>query len=563
MQGHLRGLLGAAGLALALVVQGCGGGGGGTAPTAINAAPTPVVVAPPAVPTQVTVTGQATFEFVPINPLTGALNYAATVDRPARGVTVQALSNGAVLASAIANEQGNFSITLPVNTGYFLRMRAEVMTSTGPAGSVIASISVKDNTSQNALWVVDGAPSQSGTGNARNSISAGSGWNGLSYTLGARAAGPFAALDTAYSTFKFLLQTDATLRFPPLTLFWSPNNTTARSPTDDLTSGEIGTTFFQSVILNGQTVRSIYVLGRQDDDTDEYDSALISHELGHYLQSAFSSDHSMGGSHAKGDKLDMTLAFAEGWATALSSMARGNADYFDSFGVRQSRGFTFSVLTLPTDSQRGWYREDTVYSSIYAVFQAHGFAPIWQAFTGPMAKTQQALATLFSFAEAVRSAGNIAVSATVNRILAAQNMFTGSTADAFGQNESNNGASAGNLPVYTPLTLNVAAPVCFHYDNKTNKDVNKLGMVKYFRLNLSAAQAGSRTVVANFSVGRDIDFEVFQNRNVAISATVDSQGLTSETANGTLSAGDVIIRVSDFVTTNAPVAPFCATITVR
>ena len=244
MQGKLRSLGAMAWLALALLAQGCGGGGGAAPAVAAAITPPvtttpPVVVAPPVVPTQVTVSGQATYELVPINQFNGSLNYAAIVDRPARGVTVQAISSGAVLANAITNEQGNFVITLPVNTPYFLRMRAEIINSTGPAGAVNAAVSVKDNTAQDALWVVDGAVAQSGTANSSNSISAGSGWNGSSYTFGARAAGPFAALDTVYALFKYLVQTDAALRFPPLTLFWSPNNTTARSTTNDLTTGLI------------------------------------------------------------------------------------------------------------------------------------------------------------------------------------------------------------------------------------------------------------------------------------------------------------------------------------
>ncbi len=565
MQAPSRSFSAVALLALALIMQGCGGGSG-AAPSGISSVTPPVVVPPPATPTQVSVTGQATYELVPTNPFTGGLNYAAIADRPARGVTIQAISGGNVLASAVSNDQGNFTITLPINTSYFLRMRAEVVSSSGPAGTVLAAISVKDNTAQDALWVVDGAQAQSGTANTSNSISAGSGWNGSRYNSGARAAGPFAALDTVYATFKYLVQTDPAIRFPPLTLFWSPNNTTARSPTDDLTTGEIGGTFFLESVRNGETSRAIYLLGRQDDDTDEYDSALIAHEVGHYLQSAFSKDHSLGGSHSDSDKLDMTVAFSEGWATAWSSMARGNPEYFDSFGVRQARGFTFSVLTVPNDSERGWYREDSVYAGIYALFQGHGFAPIWAALTGPMAKTQQALATIFSFADAIRSAGsagNAAVSASLNQILAGQNIFAGSAADAFGQGETNNGARASNLPVYAQLAFNVAAPVCFFNDNKTDKSINKLGMVRYFRIPLSAAQAGLRTVTANFANGRDLDFEVFQNRAIVASATEDSQGLTSETVAVSLSAGEVIIRVNDFVTTNAPLAPNCATITLR
>ena len=555
-------------LVLALVAQGCGGGGPGSSATSpASLAPTPVVppvisvpVTPPALPNQVTLSGQASYESVPGNQFTGALNYAAAVNKPARGITVQAISAGAVLASTAADDQGKFALNLPLNTSYFLRMRAEVVNAPGSASW---AVSVKDNTAQDALWVVDGASAQSGTANSTVSVTAGSGWNGSSYTPGARGAGPFAALDAVYTTFKYLLQTDPTLRLPPLSLFWSPNNTTALSPSEDYSTGEIGGTFFLESARNGDISRAIYLLGRQDDDTDEYDSALIAHEVGHYLQSAFSVDHSLGGSHSDPDKLDMTVAFSEGWATAWSSMARASPLYLDSYGIRQASGFAFSVLDVPADSERGWYREDSVYSSLYALFQAHGFAPIWQAITGPLAKTQQALATIFSFADAVRSAGNAPVNASLNRILSAQNIFAGPTADGFGQNETNNGASAGNLPVYATLTLNAAAPVCFINDNKTGKSVNKLGMVRYFRTTLSAAQAGLRTVTVNFANGRDLDFEVFQNRSIVASATADSQGLTRESTSVTLGAGEVIIRVSDFVTTNLPVASFCATITIR
>ena len=65
------------------------------------------------------------------------------------------------------------------------------------------------------------------------------------------------------------------------------------------------------------------------------------------------------------------------------------------------------------------------------------------------------------------------------------------------------------------------------------------------------------------SLGRDVDFEVFQNRDLVASAGADSQGQASESVSVNLNAGEVIIRVSDFVTTNAPVAPLCATVTIR
>ncbi len=558
-------------VSVVLLGQGCGGGGSSapaniaTAPAATQPVATPVPPAPttpPAVPVpanSVIISGKATFESVPARD-NGALNYAAIVDRPARGATIQALSGSTVLASTSVDEQGSFSMTLPINTSYFLRLRAELISTVGPATWTAA---VKDNTSGNALWVVDGQTSSSGTSNASRSVSAGSGWNGSSYTPGARAAGPFAILDTIYTSFKFITRTQPTVNFPPLDVFWSPNNTSAGSSTNDPATGELGGTFFLEKTVNGVLTRSIYVLGQENDDTDEYDSALVGHEIGHYVQSAFSSDHSLGGSHSRVNRLDMTLAFSEGWGTAWSSMMRGNPIYADSFGLGQSRGFMFSVLSVPTDADRGWYREDSVFSALYALFASHGFAPIWQTLTGPMLKSQDALATVFSFADGLRSAGNAAVTTTLNSVFSAQRIYTGSGADQWGAGETNNGGSADNLPLYSLLAFNTATPVCFSNENQVGTSRNKLGMVKYFRIKLSAAQAGLRTVTANFQTGRDLDFEVLQNRVLVLAAGKDSLGEASESASGNLSAGEVVIRVSDFITTAPPVSPNCATLTIR
>lgn len=562
MQSNLMMPLKLAVLVCALIVQGCGGGAGdvtGAAP--IAAPPVPQVQNPPPVTiATVLVTGTATFASVPNKALNGALDFAAVVDKPVRAATVQAISGSTVLASAVTNDQGIYALTLPANTAYFLRLRAEMINSTGPAKW---NVSVKDNTAAGALWVVDSAIASSGNANSSRSIAAGSGWNGSRYVSGARAAGPFAILDTIYSGIKLVSSVQPTANFPLLGVFWSPANNTARSPTNDYATGEIGVTFFLETLQAASVTRVIYVLGKEDDDTDEYDSSVVGHEFGHYLQSAFSNDHSTGGSHGSLSKLDMTVAFSEGWGTAWSSMMRGTPIYSDSFGVAQAGGANFSLLTIPTDAARGWYREDSIDSGLYALFLGHGFLPIWSALSGPMASTQDALGSIFSFADAVRSAKNAAVTSALDRILSAQNIFTGAGADQWGTGETNNGGNSGNLPIYTTLALNTPTPVCFINDNLVGTSKNKLGILKYFRINLAPGQAGLRTVTANFRVGRDIDFSVYQGRKAVVEAFADSLGTSSESATAVLLAGEVIIRVSDFITTSPPVAPGCATITIR
>ncbi len=546
-------------LACALIVQGCGGGGGGVSvvtPPATSPTPNPGQVTP----ATVLVTGTATYAFVPNKASNGALDFAAAVDKPVRGATLQAISGTTVLGTTVTNEQGSYSLTLPINTAYFLRLRAELINTSGAAKW---NVSVKDNTADGALWVVDSAVASSGNVNSSRSIAAGSGWNGSRYAAIGRAAGPFAILDTIFSGIKLVSSVQPTATFPLLDVFWSPGNNTARTTSNDYSTGEIGVTFFLETIQSASVSRVIYVLGKEDDDTDEYDSSVVGHEFGHYLQSAFSNDHSIGGSHGSLSKLDMTLAFSEGWGTAWSSMMRGTPIYADSFGVAQASGFTFSLVTTPSDPARGWYREDSIDSGLYALYSGQGFLPIWTALSGPMASSQNALGSIFSFADAVRSAGNAAVTTALNRILAAQNIFTGVGADQWGTGETNNGGNSGNLPIYTTLALNIPTPVCFINDNQVGSSKNKLGMLKYFRIGLTPGQAGVRTVTANFGVGRDLDFTVYQSRKVVVQAVADSLGTTSESANVSLNAGEVVIRVNDFITTSPPAAPNCATITIR
>ncbi len=75
---------------------------------------------------------------------------------------------------------------------------------------------------------------------------------------------------------------------------------------------------------------TVYLLGL-DTDNDALDDAVILHELGHFLMNKFSSDDSPGGAH-DGRPVDPRLAYAEGWATAFSSMVRKDPLYYDTRG---------------------------------------------------------------------------------------------------------------------------------------------------------------------------------------------------------------------------------------
>ena len=124
---------------LAGPLVGCGGGGGASAD--------------PAPPPSPSVSGVITFDRVPI--AGDALDYAATEAAPARGVTVQALADGVVLAATVTDDAGRYALTVPAATASItIRALAEMRRSGTPAWIY----RVVDNTAADALFVLEGQP---------------------------------------------------------------------------------------------------------------------------------------------------------------------------------------------------------------------------------------------------------------------------------------------------------------------------------------------------------------------------------------------------------------------
>ena len=72
----------------------------------------------------------------------------------------------------------------------------------------------------------------------------------------------------------------------------------------------------------------IYVLGG-DDDTDEYDTPVLLHEYGHYLEYYLSRSDSPGGDH-DGSKTDPRLAWGEGYGTYVGCAIGDSPIYVDT-----------------------------------------------------------------------------------------------------------------------------------------------------------------------------------------------------------------------------------------
>src|SRR6185295_4104291 len=317
----------------------------------------------PAAGPDATVSGTVTFDLVPTANIGGTwqLDYANTHSAPARGVTVQILRSGSVVASTTTDDTGKYSLTTPSNQNIVVRARAEMIRTGAPGWA----LRVTDNTQGDGLYVQDSTTFLLGASGATQDLHAASGWTGSSYNAATRDAAPFAILDTVYAAMQFVLAAEPGLTFPTLTIHWSPNNVPTVSATGPLAStGQLGGSLYSSG--NG-----IFLLGAQDTNTDEFDRSVITALWGQYLLDAFGRDDSVRGPHAQGDQLDLRVAFRQGWGNALSGMVAGNSIYVDTQGSHQAQSVAFDLEgDAAANPAPGWFSERSVQELIYNLYDS-------------------------------------------------------------------------------------------------------------------------------------------------------------------------------------------------
>ena len=468
----------AAGRAVAVVacllLTGCGGGGDGSPAPAPAPDPTPG-------PGQVTISGTVTYDFVPHRPA-GGLDYGLGEPRPARFVTAQFVDGTDVLAATQTDANGDYSLSVLTNQPGFIRVRAESVSVGAPAWN----FNIRDNTDRGALYTLDGAVASSGTADSVRDLHAGSGWTGAGYG-DARAAAPFAILDSLYEAVEFLAAADPGIELPLLWVHWSPNNrpTLGLDGNRSLATGEIGTSFYLSNPQNG--AKGIYLLGAEDSDTEEYDPHVILHEFAHYLEREIGRSDSIGGAHSLSDHLDMRLAFSEGWATAFAALALGDPNYRDSVGDSQQAAFLIDVESGP-GSTSGWYSERSVLQIVYDLVDSGPdvndgliipFSDVWSVMTGA-ATTTPALTSIFSFLNAV---GNARPGDRPLIDLLAATQSIDPVANDYGDGETNDAGSPDVIPIYTGLTVNtVPVSLCSTDEFRTATGwKNRLATRRYIR----------------------------------------------------------------------------------
>jgi len=271
-----------------LVTTGCGDEEKPT-PTPGGTSPTPRL------------SGKLRYESVPYDHSSNGLDYANIVSHPIRGARVLLLdaANDAILAETASSKDGTYAFDWTGSPSVKIWVHAET---TEP------HIVIADNTTQNAKYVLESAEIVA-DGPQTLDMLASTGWTGNSYG-NERQSAPFVILDAAYSAARrFIDEALPAPVFPKLEINWSVEN---RPEDGDVNAGQIGTSHWDG--------NEIYVLGKADVDTDEFDTHVIVHEWGHSYEDFMSRSDSQGGSHGFGDVLDPRLAFSEGFCTALSAM---------------------------------------------------------------------------------------------------------------------------------------------------------------------------------------------------------------------------------------------------
>ena len=506
--------------------------GGGT--TGLTTTPTPTPTPPPTSST-VTISGTISYEYVPISSTGTGLNYNAISQRPARGVEVEVVDgSGTVLGTAFTLATGAYSFSVPSNTDVRIRAKARTVESTVATWN----FEVVDNTNSNALYTLQGALTSSGSNNSTRNLVATTGWGGASYT-GARNAAPFAILDAIYSTMQTIATAQPGILFPTGRVFWSINN---RSADGDITIGEIGTTSYTRIA----GTPTILVLGNENNDTDEFDSHVIVHEFGHYLQDQLSRDDSLGGSHSGSIRLDPRVAFSEGLATAFSGIFLNDAIYTDSFGNAQSLHFEINIES-PSTTFPGWFSEATILGLVYDIADpaneasdniAFGFIPIVETLSGVSFKNTPSSTTVFVFLNALRTHPSVNATALDAHLVPLNIDGVGE----YGTGETHDGAIPSSLPVFKTVTVGgPAIQICSVDDAGT---YNRLGNRALIHLSLGIA--GTHTLTMTRTSGdanRNPDFNIYAFGNFI--ARSDSTVVDSETRIVSLSANEYIIDAYD------------------
>ncbi len=477
--------------------------------------------------------GQLQYESVPYDQPNDGLDYSKITSRPIRGARVLLLdtANDAILEETTSTNDGTYSFDWTGSPTVKLWVYAE---------TVVPGIVITDNTDQNATYVLESAEIVA-DGPKTLDILASSGWTGNSYGK-PRQSAPFTILDAAYTAAKrFLDEGKPAPVFPKLEINWSVEN---RPEDGNLNFGQIGTSFWDG--------SEIYILGKADVDTDEFDTHAIVHEWGHSFEQFISRSDSQGGNHGFGDVLDPRLAFSEGFCNALSGIILDpDTVYTDSSGVQQSDGFWDDVDNNDTSAgiKPGWYSETTVQNIVFDLYDsdkngveafdqvALGIPGIYAAVVGDF-KTTPALTMLFPFVSALKK-NHASAAGAIDTLVTHHGSGGGfgidPIKDDWGTNETHGGDEPNAIPVYVGMNIGDSKALTL----TGGLDWALLGQNRFLRFTGNGASVNVSTTSAD-----DVDIYVYRRGTEVANASTTSG---NESAKFSTTAGDeYVINVQGY-----------------
>jgi len=518
----------------------CGNTGSSEKPTPTDN-PTPTECSESTTQKDVVLSGMVTYDFVPFGDgLNSGLDYDNMSRKKVRGVVVDVIDDrGYLLSTTTTDGNGKYSMKV---TGTCVKVRVSAkLKKKVHSGQASWNFQVKDNTNNDALYVMEGRLASLGTnGKQTRNLNASSGWDGRSYAS-TRVAAPFAILDVVYDAVQMVkgAQSDAT--FAPLNIFWSKHNV-ATSGNKRL--GQIITSHFDGT--------GLYILGAENSDTDEYDRAIIAHEWGHYYEANFSRADSKGGSHGKGDMLDIRLAFGEGFGTAIGCMINKNPLYIDSYGSRQTQSFGANVEAKTASSDNpGWFSEASVYRILYDIYDAHddtgdtlslGFAPMHKVLIDAQ-KNTNAFTSIFSFITALK-AQNPEYEYEIDAITANENIAP--ITDIYGTGRRNRATQNAN-PLYANLVVGSSVDIVRDYSAHATDPKGTLGAYNFLKFTIPSEGEYTFTIREVKGSGRvdpnlDPDFFIYKGSSIEPIAEAVAERAT-DSLTTTLSAGTYRMEV--------------------
>ncbi len=484
----------------------------------------------------ITLSGVITFDFIPINQITNGLNYLLISERSVKEVEVQLLdASDNLLQTTRTDNQGQYNFTVSANTDVRVRVLAKLVGAEG-----FWDFSVTDNTQSNALYTMQGNLASTGTNDSSRNLHAESGWTGNSYSQ-PRVAAPFAILDAVYDSIQLIVAEDPDIVFPSAEVRWSVNN----NPSDgDLEDGDIGNAFYSG------SSRSIYLLGAEDIETDEYDRHVIAHEWCHYLQDQLSRSDSVGGAHTIGESLDMRVAFGEGFCNGFAAMAIGDAIYRDSSGNRQSVGFSLDIEDNNV-SNAGWYNELSISTIVYDVFDdnndgtdniSQGFSELYTALTDSDLLDADSFTSIYLYLEVLKqqyALDNPSVNTVIENLAEEQDIVSN---DEIGTGETNDSGNPNTLPVYQSLSIGGSAVNVCSFDEFGTR--NKLGNRRFILFTVPSNDNHTITITRT-SGDIDTDPDYFVHYRGGIIEIGLSSVPDVETQNHDFIAGNYVLEVFD------------------